>query len=282
MRPTVLLLLASALTDVSAAGAVSNAVDHAPAHVVPGDVRRRQQRLAEITELIHVASLLHDDVLDGSATRRGLRALNLEVGNKLAILAGDFLLARASVTLASLRNVEVIELLSRVLEHLVTGEVMQMTAKAERLTSFDHYFQKTYFKTASLIANSAKAIVLLGGHDTQAAELAYDYGRHLGLAFQFQDDVLDFVGSGSVLGKPTLGDLREGIATAPVLFAAEEFPALTPLIERRFKHSGDVERAADWVRASRASSERRNWRGNTRRRRCAPSTRCRRSTVRTR
>ena len=225
MCPTVLLLLASALTDVSAAGAVSNVVDHAPAHVVPGDVRRRQQRLAEITELIHVASLLHDDVLDGSATRRGLRALNLEVGNKLAILAGDFLLARASVTLASLRNVEVIELLSRVLEHLVTGEVMQMTAKAERLTSFDHYFQKTYFKTASLIANSAKAIVLLGGHDTQTAELAYDYGRHLGLAFQFQDDVLDFVGSGSVLGKPTLGDLREGIATAPVLFAAEEFPA---------------------------------------------------------
>ena len=63
--------------------------------------------------------------------------------------------------------------------------------------------------------------------------------------------MLDFVGSGSVLGKPTLGDLREGIATAPVLFAAEEFPALTPLIERRFKHSGDVERAADWVRASR-------------------------------
>ena len=80
------------------------------------------------------------------------------------------------------------------------------------------------FSTASLIANSAKAIVLLGGHDTETAELAYDYGRHLGLAFQFQDDVLDFVGTGSVLGKPTLGDLREGIATAPVLFAAEEFP----------------------------------------------------------
>lgn len=123
---------------------------------MPGDTRRRQQRLAEITELIHVASLLHDDVLDSAATRRGLRALNLEVGNKLAILAGDFLLARASVTLASLRNTEVIELLSRVLEHLVTGEVMQMTAKADRLVSFDHYFKKTYFKTASLIANSAK------------------------------------------------------------------------------------------------------------------------------
>ena len=255
MRPTVLLLLASALTDASAHGADTAgkrfvSIDHAPAHQAPGDVRRRQQRLAEITELIHVASLLHDDVLDSAATRRGLRALNLEVGNKLAILAGDFLLARASVTLASLRNTEVIELLSRVLEHLVTGEVMQMTAKPDRLVSFDHYFKKTYFKTASLIANSAKAIVLLGGHDTETAQLAYDYGRHLGLAFQFQDDVLDFVGSGSVLGKPTLGDLREGIATAPVLFAAEEFPGLTPLIERRFKNAGDVEKAEAWVRQS--------------------------------
>jgi geranyl diphosphate synthase len=158
MRPTVLLLMASALSPVSNSGDVvrggggdvgrrmssgdafssssfrssrnsaeEETVDLSPAHEVPSDNRQRQRRLAEITELIHVASLLHDDVLDGSATRRGLRALNLEVGNKLAILAGDFLLARASVTLASLRNVEVIELLSRVLEHLVKGEVMQMT-----------------------------------------------------------------------------------------------------------------------------------------------------------
>ena len=261
MRPTVLLLLASSLTSSAhyetnaartnpASASAWSTPDHAPADAVPDDTRRRQQRVAEVTELIHVASLLHDDVLDGSATRRGLRALNLEVGNKLAILAGDFLLARASVTLASLRNTEVIELLSKVLEHLVTGEVMQMTAKKERLTSFDHYFQKTYFKTASLIANSAKAIVLLGGHDKETAHLAYEYGRHLGLAFQFQDDVLDFVGVGGVLGKPTLGDLREGIATAPALFAAEEHPELVPLIERRFKRDGDVERAAELVRRS--------------------------------
>ena len=276
VRPTVLLLMASALGEAPSAGGASNAgdarrgdagtrvdanaeadddarvPDHAPAHVVPTATRRRQQRLAEITELIHVASLLHDDVIDGSATRRGLKALNLEVGNKLAILAGDFLLARASVTLASLRDVEVIELLSRVLEHLVTGEVMQMTARAEDLVSFEHYTRKTYLKTASLIANSSKAVAILGGHASHGASAgaAYAYGKHLGLAFQFQDDVLDFVGSGSILGKPTLGDLREGIATAPVLFAAEEFPGLKDLIGRRFKSEGDVERAAAWVKQS--------------------------------
>ena len=253
MRPTVLMLMASAMTNgvmTSAAQGGWRETDHAPAHQAPADVRRRQQRLAEIAEMIHVASLLHDDVLDNAATRRGLRALNLEVGNKLAILAGDFLLARASVTLASLRNTEVIELLSRVLEHLVTGEVMQMTAKPESLSSMDHYVKKTYYKTASLIANSSKAIALLGGHGEESADLAYDYGKNLGLAFQFQDDVLDFIGSESLLGKPTLGDLKEGIATAPVLFAAEEFPELSELIERRFKHSGDVQRAHDLVKKS--------------------------------
>ena len=156
MRPTVLLLMASALAPVSSGRVASGnvgrrmsssaftsssarsgahegeeTVDLSPGDEVPSDNRQRQRRLAEITELIHVASLLHDDVLDGSATRRGLRALNLEVGNKLAILVRFLLGARAPVTLASLRNVEVIELLSRVLEHLVKGEVMQMTQVKE-------------------------------------------------------------------------------------------------------------------------------------------------------
>ena len=290
MRPTVLLLMASALAPVSSGRVASGnvgrrmssaftsssarsgandceeTVDLSPAHEVPSDNRQRQRRLAEITELIHVASLLHDDVLDGSATRRGLRALNLEVGNKLAILAGDFLLARASVTLASLRNVEVIELLSRVLEHLVKGEVMQMTQEKEEesenrgassssssssssspSSSIERYIEKSYYKTASLIGNSAKAVVLLGDHSSETSEIAERFGRHLGLAFQFRDDVLDYVGDSSLLGKPTLGDLREGIATAPVLFAAEKFPELHSLIKRRFKEIGDVERAAKLV-----------------------------------
>ena len=91
-----------------------------------------------------------------------MRALNIEFGNKLAILAGDFLLARASVTLASLRDTDVVMLLSTVIEHLVTGEVMQMTAKPEELTSWEHYSRKTHFKTASLIAKSCKAIAMLG------------------------------------------------------------------------------------------------------------------------
>ena len=213
-------------------------------------MRRRQQRLAEVTELIHVASLLHDDVLDNAATRRGLRALNIEMGNKLAILAGDFLLARASVTLASLRDADVIMLLSTVIEHLVTGEVMQSTARPEELLSFDFYTRKTHFKTASLIAKSCKAVALLGDQPHDVAEHAYEYGRHLGLAFQYVDDVLDFTGTALALGKPALSDLRSGIATGPVLFAAAQVPALRLMVQRRFKEPGDVEQALLWVQDS--------------------------------
>lgn len=186
---------------------------------------------------------------------RGMRALNIEVGNKLAILAGDFLLARASVTLASLRDTDVIMLLSTVIEHLVTGEVMQMTARPEELLSFEYYTRKTHLKTASLMAQSSKAVALLGGEGEETALLAYEYGRHLGLAFQYVDDVLDFTGTARSLGKPALNDLRSGLATAPVLYAARQFPALAKLVQRRFKEEGDVEQARLWVADSQGIEE---------------------------
>ena len=172
------------------------------------------------------------------------------MGNKLAILGGDFLLARASIALASLRDPDVIEMLARVIEHLVTGEVMQMTAKEDRRTSFDYYKRKTYYKTASLVANSARAVAALGGHSAPVADDAYAYGKHVGLAFQFVDDYLDYTSSSYLLGKPAGNDLRQGIATAPVLFAAEERPELNQLIRRKFKEPGDVERALEAVQAT--------------------------------
>lgn len=173
-----------------------------------------------------------------------------QAGNKLAILAGDFLLARASVTLASLRNTQIVELLSRVLEHLVSGEVMQMTATPEGLTSLDHYLHKTFCKTASLMANSSRAVALIDDQSEEVADMAWAYGRHLGIAFQVVDDVLDLTGSSHVLGKPALNDMRSGIATAPVLLAAEEQPALLPLIQRKFKGEGDVGYAMELVQRS--------------------------------
>lgn len=239
-----------------------------------------QRRLAEITELIHVASLLHDDVIDLAATRRSAPSAPSLFGNKLSILAGDFLLARASLALSRLGSNEVVELVASVLANLVEGEVMQMkgnvptssasaasTTKAARSTIvsasslsgrgptpeiFEHYMRKTYLKTASLIAKSARATVILGGAGSRQGwvegeavkDIAYEYGRNLGIAFQLIDDMLDFTASAAELGKPGGGaDLKLGLATAPALYAWDEFPELGELIERKFERDGDVDRA---------------------------------------
>lgn len=214
-----------------------------------------QRRLAEVTEMIHTASLLHDDVIDAADTRRGVSSVNTLFGNKLAVLAGDFLLARASVCLARLRSVPVVELLSTVIEHLVKGEVMQMqtalrSGEAASQAAFDLYLRKTYYKTGSLMANSCRAIAMLGCYPDAVCDAAFKYGMHLGIAFQLVDDMLDFEGTSASLGKPALNDVRHGLATAPVLFAAHRCPSLLAVIERKFATPGDVETTVRLVQAA--------------------------------
>lgn len=245
-RPTVLLLMASALNmplPESTAQSVLNSVSK--------ETRARQQSIAEITEMIHVASLLHDDVLDDADTRRGIGSLNFVMGNKLAVLAGDFLLSRACVALASLKNTEVVSLLATVVEHLVTGETMQMTTTSDQRCSMEYYLQKTYYKTASLISNSCKAIALLAGQTAEVSMLAYDYGRNLGLAYQLIDDVLDFTGTSASLGKGSLSDIRHGIVTAPILFAIEEFPQLRAVLDQGLDVPSNIDLALDYLGKSR-------------------------------
>nr|WET55166.1 geranyl diphosphate synthase [Elsholtzia luteola] len=245
-RPTVLLLMATALDVPILRQSSEAAVDSMSA-----ELRSRQQCIAEITEMIHVASLLHDDVLDDADTRRGIGSLNFVMGNKLAVLAGDFLLSRACVALASLKNTEVVSLLAKVVEHLVTGETMQMTTTADQRCSMEYYMQKTYYKTASLISNSSKAIALLAGQTAEVSTLAYEYGKNLGLAFQLIDDVLDFTGTSASLGKGSLSDIRHGIVTAPILFAMEEFPELRAVVDQGFENPANVDRALEYLSKSR-------------------------------
>ncbi|XP_061966220.1 solanesyl diphosphate synthase 3, chloroplastic/mitochondrial-like isoform X1 [Populus nigra] len=245
-RPTVLLLMATALnvrileTETGSEG-----------DALTTELRKRQQSIAEITEMIHVASLLHDDVLDDADTRRGIGSLNLVMGNKVAVLAGDFLLSRACVALASLKNTEVVTLLATAVEHLVNGETMQMTSTSEQRCSMEYYMQKTYYKTASLISNSCKAIALLARQTTEVAMLAFEYGKNLGLAYQLIDDVLDFTGTSASLGKGSLSDIRHGIVTAPILFAMEEFPQLCSVIDRGFDKPENIDAALEYLGKSR-------------------------------
>ena len=221
------------------------------------DILPSQRRLAEITELIHTASLLHDDVIDGSTSRRSSPSANVSFGNKMAVLAGDFLLGRASVALARLRDAQVIELLATVIANLVEGEFMQLknTALDEERPiwtedTLSYYLQKTYLKSASLISKSCRATALLGQNSPEVVEAAYSYGRNLGLAFQLVDDMLDYTTTSESLGKPAGADLELGLATAPLLFAWKENQQLGILVGRKFTGDGDVQMARDLVARS--------------------------------
>ncbi|KAJ1554444.1 coq1 putative hexaprenyl diphosphate synthase, partial [Cladochytrium tenue] len=237
IRPVLVLLIAQATcglgqrrdpafaplsdADVDRAVSPSSGVAFAPprtseheldASPSPGGILPAQRRLAEITEMIHTASLLHDDVIDASPTRRARPSANAAFGNRMAILAGDFLLGRASVALSRLRDPDVVELLSTVIANLVEGELMQLrnsqpahtaatvvaptttavTTSGEaatglgqrRLTRFEYYLEKTYMKTASLIAKSCRASAVLGGCPPDVVDAVESYGKNLGLAFQ--------------------------------------------------------------------------------------------------
>uniref|UniRef100_A0A7E4VEZ2 Solanesyl-diphosphate synthase 1, mitochondrial n=1 Tax=Panagrellus redivivus TaxID=6233 RepID=A0A7E4VEZ2_PANRE len=236
-RPKVSLLMSDACSQL------------AGSKIDAGSVSLNQYRIAMVSEMIHTASLVHDDVIDESDQRRGQPTVNARWGNRQAVLVGDFILARATKVLCSIGEPPVISTMAEVVEDLVQGELMQLTvpSELEPAQRFQHYMTKTFYKTASLFANSCKSVAMLAGLSESHQKDAFDYGRHLGLGFQLVDDMLDYVASSAVLGKPSVSDLRQGLATCPVLFAAHDYPELNALINRRFRQDGDVERALNIV-----------------------------------
>jgi all-trans-nonaprenyl-diphosphate synthase len=222
----------------------------ARATMLEKDITLRHRRLAEITEMIHTASLVHDDVVDEAQMRRGVPTVHSLFGNRIAVLAGDFLFAQSSWYLANLDNLEVVKLLSEVIMDLATGEIQQGINSFDNGISIETYLKKSYYKTASLIANSSKAAGLLSDVSPEIADHLYNYGRHVGLAFQIVDDILDFTSTTDTLGKPAGSDLKSGNLTAPVLFALEEKPFLEVLIERKFAEAGDLEQALKLIEES--------------------------------
>jgi len=247
MRPVVILLIARAISHHIATQAGS--------YEGEGEVTWKQTQLAEIVEMIHTASLVHDDIIDEALTRRQQPSINVSFGNKASVLVGDFLLARASLMLSELRSFEVTDLMSRVISDLVEGEFMQLKTTDNLVTNFENYIQKTYYKTASLIANGCRASAVLCGSDqtpipASLIDIATQYGNHFGLAFQLFDDVLDFTGTQEQLGKPAGNDMKCGVITAPALYATSEFPELIPMMERGFSVEGDLPKAYEIVHKS--------------------------------
>lgn len=206
-------------------------------------LKNEHKRLAEITEIIHTASLLHDDVIDESNTRRGSGTVNSKFNNKIAILAGDFLFAQSSWYLANLNNLEVVKMISKVITDFAEGEVQQGLTNFDISMSIEDYINKSFHKTASLLASSCKAAAIISKADVYTQNRLYSYGKHLGLAFQIVDDILDIKGTNREMGKPAGSDLKNGNLTAPLLFGLNEQTQLSKLIEREFEENNDQKEA---------------------------------------
>ena len=176
-------------------------------------------------EMIHAATVIHDDVVDAAPTRRGKESVNVRWDNQIAVLMGDFLLARALCMLVDLGNHEALMTVSRATERLSQGEIHELQIGRLSDARESSYFAMVSDKTASLIAASSKIGPLLVGASPDVVEAMSRYGESLGLAFQIADDVLDFTGDPAALGKPVGHDLREGKITLPLIKALAAAPA---------------------------------------------------------
>lgn len=238
IRPTICLLIASACND-------SLRKDD----IVAKQIDLNQYRVAMVSEMIHTASLFHDDVIDQSDTRRGHPTANARWGNRQAVLAGDFILAQATKVLCMIGKPNVISTMAEIVEDLVKGELMQLASMDNLSPSqrFKHYMERNFYKTGSLFSNSCKSVAIISGCNEAVQSSAAEFGHNFGLAFQIVDDVLDYESSPLLLGKPVSNDLKQGLVTCPILFAAEQYPELNDLIKRQFSEPDDAARAYESV-----------------------------------
>ncbi|HXM96854.1 MAG TPA: polyprenyl synthetase family protein [Candidatus Dormibacteraeota bacterium] len=178
-------------------------------------------RLAAVVELLHSATLIHDDVIDSADTRRGRPSANSRWGNHRSVLAGDWLYMQSFQMALEERNFRILDVLIDLTQKMVEGELIQL-AKIGRIdVNEEDALRLATYKTACLFSGCARLGAVLGGLEGEEEEALADYGRYAGLAFQLVDDLLDFTASSKQLGKPVLSDLKEGKVTLPLIFAME-------------------------------------------------------------
>jgi len=181
-------------------------------------------KLGAVMEIIHTATLVHDDIIDEAKTRRGRPAANTQWGNSKCVLAGDWLYMQAFKVAVQERNFRILDALIELTQQMVEGELLQME-KLGKLISLDEHIDLIYRKTACLFSVCMRLGAVLGGATPEQEDQLSRYGRDLGMAFQIVDDVLDLTASETVLGKPVASDLREGKVTMAVIDALEHCTA---------------------------------------------------------
>ena len=207
--------------------------------------------MAAAIELLHTATLVHDDIVDNSPVRRGKPTVSRAWGENRALLLGDYLFAKAGSLVAGTENLRVIKLFSQTLMTISGGELKQTGVTFALARARDYYFAWVSAKTARLFSTATESGAILSQAPEEAIEAMRDYGHNLGMGFQIVDDVLDFVGEEDELGKPVGSDLREGTMTLPSILFAESYPEdnlIKSVVEN--KDMGSVALAVEKIRSS--------------------------------
>jgi heptaprenyl diphosphate synthase/octaprenyl-diphosphate synthase len=208
--------------------------------------------LAASIELLHTATLVHDDVIDDSDTRRGRETTNARHHNAAAVMLGDYMFAHAADLICRTESIDVVKLFSRTLMAMASGELNQDMSAYEYSSGTMEYFNRIAGKTASLFATSAEGGAMVAGAPPAWTHALRDYGENVGMAFQIVDDILDFEGTEAELGKPAGSDLMQGTLTLPSLLLMEAYPDDNP-VEKLFRDRTREDHLADALRMVRDS-----------------------------
>ena len=219
-----------------------------------GEVTSVAQYAAIGLELLHTASLVHDDVVDESGERRGQASVNASYNNKVAVLVGDYILSTALLNIALTNSSDIVRDLAELGRTLSNGEILQLTNIDNQDISEDVYYQVIRQKTAALFESCAVIGVKAGGADAQVIEEARAFGSNIGIIFQIRDDIFDYFDSKEI-GKPTGNDMAEGKLTLPVIYALnstknEEMLALAYKVKARSVRSDEIARLVDFTKAN--------------------------------
>ena len=210
---------------------------------------RNAEIMAAAAELLHIATLIHDDTVDDSDVRRGKATVSNLWGRNAAVLLGDYVFATSATFVCDTGNVRVIRRFAETIMELSSGELSEMSSAYDAAQTREHYLEGIYNKTASLFTTAAESGAILSGANEDLVQSLRDYGYNIGMAFQIVDDILDLDGISEEVGKPVGSDLGHGIMTLPAIIAVERYPQDNPVVElfRAPEDSESLKRALDMV-----------------------------------
>lgn len=223
-----------------------------------GTINHKTHIGAAMVELLHTATLIHDDVVDEAMERRGFASINARWNNKVAVLVGDFLLAKGLLIAIDNKEYEFLNVLSESVRLMSEGELLQIQTSREEETNEARYFDIIYGKTASLISACCEIGALSVTNDITIRNKIKEFGRLLGLAFQIRDDIIDYIGKSSIVGKPIGNDIRERKITLPLIYALRNVPPnearkIIKQVKSKSKKK-DVKLVVDFVLANNGTS----------------------------